>query len=126
MRCADGMALFFSARVKNIAVNEGEDDTFSPVIFFQSEEKQKKGGTQVDNRITLGEMKRGIDTLIRNGISEGSAVMWAVNVEEGDDYQEEYGAVPGSVLLGLEYIQNGELVRGTAALAPDKISKLMN
>lgn len=69
-------------------------------------------------KLTLEEMRTEIDDAIRNGISPAAKILWADNVTEGDSYEIEYGACPGSVLLGLEYIDKGKLVRGTLQLVP--------
>ena len=77
-------------------------------------------------RLTLDEMQKQIDSAIRNGISPAAKILWADNVTEGDNYEIACGACPGSVLLGLEYIENGELVRGTLQLVPTAPSAVLH
>lgn len=77
-------------------------------------------------RLTLEEMRTEIDNAIKKGISPAAKILWADNVTEGDSYEIACGACPGSVLLGLEYIENGELVRGTLQLAPAAPSAVLH
>lgn len=79
----------------------------------------------IGTRLTLGEMKDGLIGILKDSdISPGASILWADMCNEGDKYMLEGGAVPGSVLLGVEYIHNGKLIRGTIQLQPPKIGTL--
>ena len=76
-----------------------------------------------ETKVTLQEMMDGLNYAITKGkVSPGAAVLWAANVVEGDMFCTECHAVPGSVLLGLEYFEDDSIMRGTLQLAPSKLS----
>ena len=57
-------------------------------------------------------------------ISEGAAVQWADFCDEGNEYWISRGVTPGSLVLGIEYLDNGHLIHGTLQLQPPKIGIL--
>lgn len=77
-------------------------------------------------RVTLEEMRKGLDTAIRRGVSSAATILWADVANEGSAYCEEMDAVPGSLLLGVSFIKDGEIEYGTLQLQPSKISKFLN
>lgn len=77
-------------------------------------------------RVTLAEIKKGLNSCEKNGIPMSAVVLWADQVEEGDCYQTECGGVPGSVIMGVTYTINGEQEYGTLQFMPERISDIIN
>ena len=78
-------------------------------------------------RITIGEVRDGITKLIKSGaLNETARVIWATNVEKGSDYEKENGVLPGSVLFGIEWMEDGEPARGTLRLEPPLVTSKLN
>ena len=83
-------------------------------------------------RVTLKDLQNSINRLIReNQVSESATILWAKAVEPktyfADDADDEYGVTPGSILLGLEWIDDGEVSRGTMRIEPPLVgSKYIN
>lgn len=76
-------------------------------------------------RLTLENLKDGLQAVSGKGIS-GAAILWAEICEVGDNFNSEYGVPPGSLLMGVEYMKNGEMIRGTLKFEPPVISELLN
>lgn len=76
-------------------------------------------------RLTITNLQDGLQAISGKGIS-GAAILWAEVCEEGDDFNFEYGVPPGSLLMGVEYMEKGEMVRGTLKFEPPAISRLLN
>ena len=77
-------------------------------------------------RVTLEEIRKGLDACVKNGIPLGASVLWADNVERGSVYQTEAGAVPGSVIMGITFLKDGEQQYGTLQFMPGRISDMIN
>lgn len=75
-------------------------------------------------RVTLKDLQSSISRLIKDKqVSESATILWAKAVTADD----EYGAAPGSVLLGLEWVDNGEIEHGTMRIEPPLVgSKYIN
>lgn len=70
-------------------------------------------------RITLKDLQTCISKVIRDKeVSEAAVVLWAMNVEKNSTYDRKYGAPPGSVLFGLEWIEDGKIEHGTLKVEP--------
>ena len=72
--------------------------------------------------MTIKEIQKALETAVKNGVSEGAVVLWADMVQDGDRYCTECDAVPGSLLLGLEFFDKGQIERGTLQIQPSKLS----
>lgn len=77
-------------------------------------------------KLTLGELKRGVDRAIQNGISEGAVILWSTVTNDGDCFCTECDAAPGSVLFGMQYFEDGDVITGTLQIQPDKISDILS
>ena len=77
-------------------------------------------------RVTIGELKKGLDAAIKDGVSEGAVILWTEATWEGDEYCSRYHIVPGTVLFGLEYFEDGQVERGTLEIQPSKLSEKLN
>lgn len=77
-------------------------------------------------RVTLEEIRKGLNACEKNGVPMSAAVLWADNVETGSKYETEMGAVPGSVILGITFLKDGGREFGTLQFMPGKISEMMN
>lgn len=83
-------------------------------------------------RITLGEMQDALNkTLKGNDISRGAAVIWAEICEEGGRYESDDGetlmtAAPGSLVMEIEQMRDGQVMRGLLQLQPAKITGKLN
>lgn len=77
--------------------------------------------------ITIGEVRDGINKLIKNGsLDETAKVLWVQNVSKGSCYELEEDVLPGSILIGLEWMEDGEPNRGTLRLEPPLITSQIN
>lgn len=76
-------------------------------------------------RLTIANLQDGLQAISDKGIS-GAAILWTEVCEEGDNFNSEFGVSPGSLLMGVEYMENGEIVRGTLKFEPPQISELLN
>lgn len=76
-------------------------------------------------RLTIGNLQDGLQAISGKGIS-GAAILWAEVCEEGDNFNLEFGTPPGSLLIGVEYMEKGEMVRGTLKFEPPSISRFLN
>ena len=76
-------------------------------------------------RLTIADLQNGLQAISGKGVS-GAAILWAEVCEEGDSFNFEYGAPPGSLFIGVEYMEKGEMVRGTLKFEPPAISRLLN
>jgi hypothetical protein len=80
-----------------------------------------------DLRITIGEVGEMIDKLIKKGtLDKTSKILWATNVDKGSRYELEEDVLPGSILFGLEWTENGETARGTLRIEPPLITSELN
>lgn len=78
-------------------------------------------------RITIGEIGASIAEMIDRGeIDATSKVLWASQVSKGSIYERENNALPGSILFGLEWVEDGEVARGTLRLEPKLITSRIN
>ena len=75
-------------------------------------------------RLTLENLKDGLQAV--HGKMAGGIILWAEVCEVGDNFNSEYGVPPGSLLMGVEYMKNGEMIRGTLKFEPPVISELLN
>jgi hypothetical protein len=80
-----------------------------------------------DLNLTIGQLNSAISNLILNKtVDESSKILWAADVERGSNYEKTYNVPPGSVIFCLEWVENGESVRGTLKLEPPFIAKNLN
>ena len=80
-----------------------------------------------DLRITVGELYRSLGNMIKNGsLDRTSKILWVSQVNKNDDYEKEYNAIPGSLLFGLEWLEDGEVQNGTLKLEPSLITSQIN
>ena len=77
-------------------------------------------------KVTIQEVIAELNAAIKNGVSPGAVILWADTVEENDNYSKEAEAVPGSLLLGVSFFENGKEVLGTLHLQPSKMSKILS
>jgi hypothetical protein len=60
-------------------------------------------------------------------VSETAKILWAKEVQPGSCFDDELGVTPGSILLGLEWIEDGEVANGTMRIEPPLVgSKYIN
>lgn len=76
-------------------------------------------------RLTISNLQDGLQAISDKGIS-GAAILWTEVCEEGDSFNSEFGVPPGSLLMGVEYMEHGEMIRGTLKFEPPQISELLN
>ena len=78
-------------------------------------------------RVTLKDLQDSIQRLIREKqVSETAKILWAKEVQPGSSF-DDAGVMPGSILLGLEWMEDGEVSRGTMRVEPPVIgSKYIN
>lgn len=80
-------------------------------------------------RVTLKDLQSSISRLVKEKkVSETATILWATNVtnQPNDPYFDE-GVMPGSVLLGLEWLNDGQIEHGTMRIEPPLVgSKYLN
>lgn len=77
--------------------------------------------------VTLKDLQSSINRLVKSKqVSEAAKIVWVDRVTDRiDDPHKDI--MPGSILLGLEWIDNGEITEGTMRIEPPVVgSKYIN
>jgi len=79
-------------------------------------------------RVTLEDLRNSIDKLVKEKkVSEAAKILWATNVTDNADDPNRNSVMPGSILLGLEWLEDGEVAKGTLRVEPPAVaSKYLN
>ena len=79
-------------------------------------------------RVTLKDLQYSINRLIKEKqVSETAKIVWAKEVQPGSTLDDELGVMPGSILLGLEWLEDGQVATGTMRVEPPIVtSKYLN
>ena len=79
-------------------------------------------------RVTLKDLRNSIDRLVKEKkVSEAAKILWVTNVTDSADDPNRNSVMPGSILLGLEWLEDGEVTSGTMRVEPPLVaSKYLN
>lgn len=78
-------------------------------------------------RVTLKDLQMAVGKVIRDKeVTEAATILWAANVEKDSGYDRDYGAPPGSILFGLEWMEDGEISHGTLRIEPPLVVSRLN
>lgn len=79
-------------------------------------------------RVTLKDLQNSINRLIEiKQVSESAKILWAKEVQPGSCFDDELNIMPGSILMGLEWMEDGKVTNGTLRIEPPMIgSKYLN
>ena len=91
-------------------------------------EKCDLSGIDTQLRVTLKDLRNGINRLINEKqVSESAKILWAKEVQPGSCFDDEIGIMPGSIIMGLEWLEDGEVAVGTMRIEPPLVaSKYLN
>ena len=82
----------------------------------------------MDERLlTIGQLR----DILSKSIEEhpevrAASILWVHQVRDGDDFSTEYLIAPGSLTMGVEWIEENKKCRGTMKIEPPPIAKRMN
>lgn len=80
-----------------------------------------------DIGLTLRDLQSCIAKVIKNGeVTEAAKIVWADKASKYNNYGDIYGVPNGSLLFGLEWIENGEMASGTLKIEPPVIMNKLN
>ena len=96
-------------------------------------EKSSNFGMDYQLRVTLKDLQNSINRLVKNKqVSETATILWAKTIEPGTRFnsmldENDFYIIPGTVLLGLEWTEDGEVNHGTMRIEPPIVgSKYIN
>ena len=91
-------------------------------------EKCDLSGIDTQLRVTLKDLRNGINRLINEKqVSESAKILWAKEVQPGSCFDDELGIMPGSIIMGLEWLEDGKVAVGTMRIEPPLVaSKYLN
>lgn len=74
--------------------------------------------------VILGDLIDGIHYAMDmdNDVTKTARITWATDIEKWDvDYISEYKVPPGSIIFGLEWLEDGKKCTGTLKIQPKKL-----
>ena len=78
-------------------------------------------------RVTLKDLQTSVEKVIRDKeVSETAVILWAKEVNKDSIFDKETCAMPGSILLGLEWVEDGEIEHGTLRIEPPLVVSRLN
>lgn len=75
--------------------------------------------------LTIANLQDELQAISGKDVS-AAAILWAEVCEEGDSFNIELGVIPGSLLMGVEYMKDGEMILGTLKFEPPLVASLLN
>jgi len=75
-------------------------------------------------RVTIGQLRSALEIAKMKGVSDATSILWADIVEPGSKLVTE--VPPKTLLLGLEWMENGEINRGTLRVEPPSLTGMVN
>ena len=74
-------------------------------------------------RVTLKDLRSSIDRLVKERqVSEADKTLWVTSVTDSADDPNRNSVMPGSILLGLEWLEDGEVTSGTMRVEPPLVA----
>ena len=82
-----------------------------------------KGPPILKTSLSVGQLQGTLARSIKNGyVNDNDIILWVGEVEEGSRYQTEMGCAPGSIIFGIQHIDN---TFGILRVEPSAVSEYL-